>query len=101
MVVLGHTNFSWTHEQDVVPLGHTKFSWSAGRSRVGNKNSSAPEQEKEKEAAQTPLQEKPKPKKKGKAKIPTTPAAPALKVLCLHGYLQSGPIWEKKTSSFR
>jgi len=94
--VLGHTGFSWAHHYEAVPLGHTKFSWSSGIAPVEAPQEKSPQlaEKQEPKNDQTP-------QKKRKGPAPPKAVAPPLKVLCLHGYMQSGPIWEKKTSSFR
>ena len=97
IVVLGHTDFSWTYCHGAIPLGHTKFSWSSG---IGAPVEAPQEKSLQRAEKQEPQNDQ-KPQKKRKGPSPPKAVVPPFKVLCLHGYMQSGPIWEKKTSSFR
>ena len=110
---LGHTLFSWSHNRAQVPLGHTNFSWSSGASSSsGELKESQRAKEKEgdeggKQASNATGKGKQKTAKGNgkqsnkKQKVDAKDSTPPLKVLFLHGYLQSGAVLEKKTSSFR
>lgn len=100
ILVLGHTDFSWMHNSEVAPLGHTPFSWN-GTCGSGTTSAVSDNEETHSEKGKVPKKKAARKGEKKRKEGNPKSIDPPMKVLCLHGYLQSGPIWEKKTSSFR